>query len=222
MSEVQIIGRLLLAALCGALIGFEREQAQKSAGVRTHTLVAVGAGAFTITSVIGFEGGDESRVAAQIVTGIGFLGAGAIFREGAFVQGLTTAAGLWVVASLGMAAGTGRPFLAVAGTTIALTVLYSMRFVDEAVARRKRQVRDRIEVHIEDTGRLESILKFTRRIDEDAEQVSFKRTGQGTGVLTVSVSEARAEMVADMLASHKGVASTEVLSPLYWPQKKRD
>lgn len=218
MSEIEIVGRLILAAVCGGLIGFERESAQKSAGIRTHTLVAVGAAVFTVVSIIGFEGGDESRVAAQIVTGIGFLGAGAIFREGGSVQGLTTAAGLWVVAALGLSAGSGRIALAIVGTITALVVLYGLQAADRAVARRKRKTHDRLEVELDDTSKLESIIKFTRRIDEDAEQISFKRTGKGSGTLTLSVDENRSEMLAEMLASHKGVADAEILSPLYWPQ----
>jgi len=218
MSEIEIMGRLVLAALCGGLIGFERESAQKAAGIRTHTLVAVGAAVFTVVSTIGFEGGDESRVAAQIVTGIGFLGAGAIFREGGSVQGLTTAAGLWVVAALGLSAGAGKIALAIIGTITALVVLYGLQTADRAVARRKRKTHDRLEVEVDDTTKLESIIKFTRRIDENAEQISFKRTGETTGTLTLSVDENRSEMLAEMLASHKGVADAEVLSPLYWPQ----
>ena len=136
MSPMVMLGRLLLAALCSGFIGYERETAQKSAGLRTHTLVGVGAAVFTVASITGFDGPDESRVAAQIVTGVGFLGAGAIFRDGQFVSGLTTAAGLWVVASLGMAAGSGTYWLAGIGTAVTLSTLYGLRAVDAAVLRR--------------------------------------------------------------------------------------
>ena len=118
MSILAILGRLILAAVCSGLIGYERESARKAAGLRTFTLVGVGAAVFSIVSMIGFEGPDQSRIAAQIVTGVGFLGAGAIFRDGAFVSGLTTAAGLWVVASIGMAAGSGSIELAIVGTVV--------------------------------------------------------------------------------------------------------
>lgn len=222
MNEFEIIGRLLLAALCGGLIGFERETAQKSAGIRTHTLVSVGAAVFTVVSIIGFEGGDESRVAAQIVTGIGFLGAGAIFKEGATVKGLTTAAGLWVVAAIGLASGAGKIALAIVGTVTALAVLYSLQAVDEAVARRRRKSRDLIEVEIDHTAKLESVLKFTQRIDPDADQVSFKRTGEKSALLTLSVAEENSAMLAEMLLAHKAVERAEVLSPLFWPQTSGD
>ncbi len=86
----------------------------------------MGAAIFSVASIIGFEGPDQSRIAAQIVTGVGFLGAGAIFREGAVVSGLTTAAGLWVVASIGIAAGSGTYWLAAIGTLVALGTLYGL------------------------------------------------------------------------------------------------
>ena len=118
MDPFVMFGRLVLAATCSGLIGYERETARKSAGLRTHTLVGVGAAIFSIASIISFDGPDEARIAAQIVTGVGFLGAGAIFRQGALVSGLTTAAGLWVAASIGMAAGSGSYWLASLGTLV--------------------------------------------------------------------------------------------------------
>src|ERR1700691_4145790 len=111
-----------LALLLSALIGLEREMRQKSAGLRTHTLVGVGAALFMLISKYGFndvlEPGrvivDPSRVAAQIVTGVGFLGAGLIFVRGGSVRGLTTAASIWVTAAIGASAGAGLPLLATA------------------------------------------------------------------------------------------------------------
>lgn len=216
MSPFVMLSRLLIAAVCSGVIGFERESAQKSAGLRTHTLVGVGACIFTIASIHGFDGPDESRVAAQIVTGIGFLGAGAIFREGAFVRGLTTAAGLWVVAALGMAAGSGSYGLALVGTIVTIATVYGLKAIDEAVGRRKKKIRRQIEVRIADASRLESLLKFVRRIDPDAEQLDFKRTGDGGAVLVVSCDPGEVGKMSEMLASHKTVASVEELSPLYW------
>lgn len=221
MTEIEIIGRLLLALVCSAVIGFERESAQKDAGFRTHILVGVGAAIFTIVSIIGFEG-DESRVAAQVVTGIGFLGAGAIFKEGATVKGLTTAAGLWVVSAVGLAAGSGSVALAITGTIGVVLVLVLFRRADAIVARRKQRVAYQVEVQLEDTGRLDSLLKFARRVDPNVEQVAFKRTGEKTGDLILAVPEEHAEMLAEMLASHKGVASAEKLSPLFWVHTSKE
>lgn len=117
---------LALALVLSALIGLEREIRQKSAGLRTHTLVGVGAALFMLISKYGFtdvlEPGrvvlDPSRVAAQIVTGVGFLGAGLIFVRRDAVRGLTTAAAIWVTAAIGSASGAGLPVLAVLATGI--------------------------------------------------------------------------------------------------------
>ena len=216
MSPFVILGRLLLAAVCSGLIGYERETAQKAAGLRTHTLVGVGAAVFSVASIISFDGPDQSRIAAQIVTGIGFLGAGAIFREGAFVTGLTTAAGLWVVASIGMAAGSGTYWLAAIGTAVTLGALYGLRTVDAAIARRKAKIRSRLEVHVSDVSKIEALLKFIRRIDPDAEQLDFKRLDEMEGVLVVSCKDSDIAMMSELLASHRTVKKVQELSPLYW------
>ena len=99
--------RLVAATILGGVVGYERERQGKPAGVRTHGMVGLGAALFTVVSLGGFAAGDPARVAAQIVTGIGFLGAGAILHDRAEVRGLTTAASLWVTAAIGMAVGTG-------------------------------------------------------------------------------------------------------------------
>lgn len=103
-----MLGRIAIATVLGAAIGYERERAGKSAGVRTHGMVALGAALFTAVSMYGFgDRGDPGRMAAQIVTGVGFLGAGAILHTRGAVSGLTTAASLWVTAALGTAVGVG-------------------------------------------------------------------------------------------------------------------
>ena len=118
--------RLLLAAALGAIIGYQRERAGKPAGLRTHILICVGAALFTIASAYGFGvGADPGRVAAGIVAGIGFLGAGAIFhRQGGIVEGLTTAATIWAVAAIGLAAGAGLYIIAAVTTAVVLIVLF--------------------------------------------------------------------------------------------------
>lgn len=131
--------RLVLASLlCGA-IGFEREVRDQPAGFRTHILLGLGAALFTLVSAYGFEpftraalggGGlqfDPTRIAAQIVAGVGFLGAGAIIRQGRDVRGLTTAASLWAASAIGMAVGAGYLFGAAAATTLAMATLYALR-----------------------------------------------------------------------------------------------
>ncbi len=122
--ELEMILRVLLAAALGAVIGYQRAIAGKPAGVRTHSLIAIGAALFTVASALGFPDADPTRISAGIVSGIGFLGAGAIIRrEGGLVGGLTTAASIWMVAALGLTAGMGLYVIAVAGGAIVLVVL---------------------------------------------------------------------------------------------------
>jgi putative Mg2+ transporter-C (MgtC) family protein len=131
--------RLALAAVLGGLIGVERELREREAGLRTHLLVALGSALFTIVGAYGFNAflntgasvvrADPTRIAAQIVTGIGFLGAGAIIRQGLSVRGLTTAATLWVVAAVGLAAGAGYYSVAVITTALVLIALYPLRIM---------------------------------------------------------------------------------------------
>jgi len=118
--------RLLLATALGAIIGYQRERAGKSAGLRTHILICAGAALFTVASLYGFGAvADPARVAAGIVAGIGFLGAGAIIRrEEGVVAGLTTAATIWAVAAIGLAAGAGLYLVSAVTTAIVLIVLF--------------------------------------------------------------------------------------------------
>jgi len=132
--------RVVVAAGLGGLVGLERELRDREAGFRTHLLVSVGSCLFTLVSAYGFHeflvgGGnivrtDPTRIAAQIVTGIGFLGAGAIIRQGISVRGLTTAATLWVAAAIGMASGAGYYPGAVIGTVLTLIALGPLRLAD--------------------------------------------------------------------------------------------
>jgi uncharacterized membrane protein YhiD involved in acid resistance len=127
LLQWELMGRVLVAFLLGGVIGIERERRAKVAGLRTHMLVAGGSALFTVASYALFAGEgpgyDPSRVAAQVVSGIGFLGAGAIIQSGGSVAGLTTAASIWMVAALGMAAGGGAFPLAIVSTIIAVVVL---------------------------------------------------------------------------------------------------
>jgi putative Mg2+ transporter-C (MgtC) family protein len=137
MSPLDLTLRLLLAAGLGAAIGLEREMRQKPAGLRTNILIAVGSALFTTVSVhFGDLGGTPDRVAAQIVTGIGFLGAGAILHSGVSVQGLTTAATIWVNAAVGTAVGAGQCLMATVATVITLLVLLVLGRVEVVLERR--------------------------------------------------------------------------------------
>jgi putative Mg2+ transporter-C (MgtC) family protein len=130
LSLLDIIIRVLVAAVLGALIGLDRELSNQPAGLRTHILVTLGSMLFTITGAYIFPAGtniDPTRVAAQVVTGIGFLGAGAILRQGVTVRGLTTAAGLWVTAAVGMAVGFGFWAGAIAVTVVTVVSLFGLK-----------------------------------------------------------------------------------------------
>jgi putative Mg2+ transporter-C (MgtC) family protein len=138
VTELELAGRLSLGLVLGAAIGLERELHRQPAGFRTHSLVALGAALFTIISAYGFigEGIDPTRITAQIVSGIGFIGAGTILQHRGSIRGLTTAASLWAVAAIGMAAGAGMLVMAVVGTALILVVLAVFDRI-EAFARRR-------------------------------------------------------------------------------------
>ncbi|KVM74929.1 MgtC/SapB family protein [Burkholderia stagnalis] len=156
ISHLELMGRLLLAALLGSVVGIERERLNWAAGLRTHMLVCVGASLVMLVSIFGFEDVvgrngivvDPSRVAAQVVSGIGFLGAGSILLRGEVVRGLTTAASLWAVAGIGLAAGGGMYMAAIGATAIVLAILAGVkplerRFIAQRQQRRLRIVADR-------------------------------------------------------------------------------
>ncbi len=149
--QVGLIIRLLGAAAMGAAIGLEREHHGHPAGTRTHLLVALGSAVFTELSIYGFPSSpsapvDPTRIAAQIVTGIGFLGAGAIIKYGASIRGLTTAASLWCAAAVGMAAGTGAWVLAIAGSVIVVVSLGPVGWMTNRVGLAGREADLRLSV----------------------------------------------------------------------------
>lgn len=160
ITELELVLRLVLAAALGAVIGFEREWRDRTAGLRTHMLVCLGAAVFTLVSAYGFSEwyesvpsgqrstivSDPTRIAAQIVTGIGFLGAGAIFRSDDGVKGLTTAASLWMMAAIGLSTGAGYYALAVAATLLMLLVLVALRQVSGRIKRMNRPDQTPLEV----------------------------------------------------------------------------
>ena len=139
--QLDLALRLTVGLVLGAVIGFERELHRQPAGFRTHSLVALGAALFTVVSAYGFTGDnvDPTRIAAQIVSGIGFIGAGTILQYRGHIRGLTTAASLWSVAAIGTAAGAGLYVVAVVGTLLILVILSILDRV-EAVARRRLQL----------------------------------------------------------------------------------
>ena len=174
LSLGELILRVALAAVLGGAIGAERELRERGAGLRTHMLVSVGSALFTLVSAYGFTDFqfstprgivfDPTRIAAQIVTGIGFLGAGAIIRQGLSVRGLTTAATLWVVAAIGLAAGAGYYSAAVVTTAVVLLALGPLRTVARRFYSRVKEEEGRLIVelrHGESGARLLEVLART-------------------------------------------------------------
>ncbi|TMF94675.1 MAG: MgtC/SapB family protein [Chloroflexi bacterium] len=135
-SPLDLMLRLLVALILGAVVGLERERQERAAGLRTVTMVSLGSCLFTIVGAYGFPNTDPSRVAAQIVTGIGFLGAGTIFLRKDLVRGLTTAATIWAVAAIGMAAGTSQYIVALFTTLLILSVLMVLKPIEKRFFKR--------------------------------------------------------------------------------------
>ncbi len=163
MEYIDILIRILSALLLGFAIGLEREMTNKYAGLRTNILVCLGACIFTIISIYGFptfaDGDnvivsqatgvrDTARIAAQVVTGIGFIGGGTVLRHGATVFGLTTAATLWIVASIGMACGAGMYSVAIIGTILSIITLVSVRVFEKNILISSTKNTKRLKVNI--------------------------------------------------------------------------
>ena len=137
IENADILLRIIFSIILGSIIGLERELTNKSAGLRTQIMVCLGSCLFTILSIYGFSTavtlyplGDPSRVAAQIITGIGFIGAGTVLRQGLTVTGLTTASTLWIVAAIGMACGCGKLNIAIVSTILAVAILVLIRILE--------------------------------------------------------------------------------------------
>ncbi|HUP55285.1 MAG TPA: MgtC/SapB family protein [Methylomirabilota bacterium] len=185
--QVDLSTRMLIAAALGAMIGLEREIHDHPAGMRTHLLVSLGSAIFTELSIFAFTGPpapngslptDTSRVAAQIVSGIGFLGAGAILKFGTSIRGLTTAASLWTTAAIGMAAGAGEWLIAAVGTFIVVVSLWPLNALLARI--RKPGVHD-IRLRLE-VGRLEALGDVSRLLAErrvEMAGINSQRIGKG-------------------------------------------
>jgi putative Mg2+ transporter-C (MgtC) family protein len=166
--------RLSIACGLGAAIGFEREIRDREAGIRTHLLVSLGSALFTIVSAYGFHeflaSGDNivrtdpTRIAAQIVTGIGFLGAGAIIREGLSIRGLTTAATLWVVAAIGMACGAGYYWPAAAATVLTILALWPLRLLAYRLIEQMKPEENRVTVELKEGEPLTRLLALVQNV----------------------------------------------------------
>jgi putative Mg2+ transporter-C (MgtC) family protein len=214
--------RLALAAALGGLIGIERELREREAGLRTHLLVALGAALFTIVGAYGFHAflasgqsvvrADPTRIAAQIVTGIGFLGAGAIIRQGLSVRGLTTAATLWVVAAVGLAAGAGYYSAAVITTALVLIALYPLRIAAYRILHRFRPEDRRLLVELPAGEPPGSVIDEIERSGARIDSIEVSQEGERRR-LELDVALPR-EIAAPRLVAR--IADVEHVSDVRW------
>ena len=212
LSLGELILRIALAAALGGAIGAERELRERGAGLRTHLLVSVGSALFTLVSAYGFQDFDygsqngivfdPTRIAAQIVTGIGFLGAGAIIRQGLSIRGLTTAATLWISAAIGLAAGAGYYSAAIVTTAAVLIALVPLRYVARRTLRRVRHEEGRLLVELRAGESGARVLEILTRAGARPNMLEFaEEHGRRRVAIDVALagSLTPAELVADLL-----------------------
>ena len=166
-AQMQMLTRLILACILGGVIGLERESGERPAGFRTHTLVCTGSCLFMLVSIYGFNDmgtvRDPARLAAQVVSGVGFLGAGTIMHEGVNVKGLTTAASIWMVSAIGLATGAGLYAVAFFSTALMLATLIIFSRWGKAVNFAKHSERFSLKIKaVDKPGHFETIMSYLR------------------------------------------------------------
>ena len=223
-QQLEISLRLVVAALLGSAIGLEREIHAHPAGMRTHLLVSLGSAAFTVLSIFFFatpaapNGSiptDPSRIAAQVVSGIGFLGAGAILKYGTSVRGLTTAASLWATAAVGMAAGAGAWVVAVSSTVLVVLSLGPLNWV---IARLRLRPDSLFRLRVV-TGRLEALGEISHTVTLSRAEiagVSTQRLGEGRYEIELDLrplAGTREDTIIAAVAAMPGVEIIEAGAP---------
>lgn len=208
MDQWIMLLRVLGAVAAGTAIGMERELRYKEAGVRTHALICGGAAIFVLISQFGFAGDyDASRVASTIVSGIGFLGAGMILHKHVHIQGLTTAAGMWATAAIGMAMGTGMYILAVGGTVLVLFVQLIM-FVEWKIFRSKSWRTYRIVYTISYNNQLTQLLAVRKIISS-----TITRSSDGSLICSALIKADASlnwEQASEIMLQHPYIQSIEL------------
>src|SRR5215212_7961842 len=219
--QLDLSVRLIVAAALGLAVGFEREIHGHPAGLRTHMLVAAGSGLFTVLSAYGFRDVsaiygasapiDPTRIAAQIVSGIGFLGAGAILKDGVVIRGLTTAASLWATSAVGMAAGAGEYIIAVVATATILVSLWPINALAERLhgtAIPAVQLRLSME-HLESLGRVTGILVANRL---EIGQISTQRLGKSSFRADLAIRGRTPSVIAAAMAAIEELEGVDIIS----------
>ena len=216
--QLDLAVRLLAAAALGGAVGAEREIHNHPAGIRTHMLVALGSGLFTVLSIDGFlgEGGgtapvDPTRIAAQIVSGIGFLGAGAILKDGVVIRGLTTAASLWATAAVGMAAGAGEYVLALVAAVIILVSLWPINALAERLhGTSMPEVQLRLSLtRVEALGEISAALAVGK-IEIGA--IQTQRVGKGSYRADLSIRGRSTAAIAAVLEAIEEIPGVDIIS----------
>ena len=214
--QIDLSLRLIVAASLGLAVGFEREIHGHPAGLRTHMLVAVGSALFTVLSAYAFGGAgdpniDPTRIAAQIVSGIGFLGAGAILKDGIVIRGLTTAASLWATSAVGMAAGAGEHLIAAVATGVILVSLWPINALAERLhgtAAPEVQLRLSME-HLEALGEVTSILVSHRL---EIGQISTQRLGKASFRADLAIRGRTSSVIASAIAAVDELEGVDIIS----------
>lgn len=209
--QIDLLIRLLLSAVLGAAIGIEREVRDQPAGMRTHMLVSVGSATFTVLSIYAFDapGADPARVAAQIVSGIGFLGAGAILKYGVNVRGLTTAASLWAVAAVGMAAGAGAWGVALGATAIVIFSLGPLRFVERRLFGGEHN-RLQVQVTAADAAALGRLFQAISERKVHVREIASTRSETGTHQVELELRGGSTERTGQLLAELDAIDGVDV------------
>jgi putative Mg2+ transporter-C (MgtC) family protein len=217
LQDLDLSVRLILASVLGLAVGFEREIHGHPAGLRTHMLVAVGSALFTVISAYGFGAGsvaapiDPTRIAAQIVSGIGFLGAGAILKDGIVIRGLTTAASLWATSAVGMAAGAGEYVIAAVATGVILVSLWPINALAERLhGTAVPEVQLRLSLtRLEALGSVTGILIGHRL---DIGQISTQRLGKENFRADVAIRGRTPSVIAAAIAAIDDLDGVDVIS----------
>ena len=217
--QLELSGRLVLAAILGAAIGLERELHDHPAGMRTHLLVSLGSAMFAVISAYGYASffaanptavDNPQRIAAQIVSGIGFLGAGAIIQAGRWVRGLTTAASLWATAAIGLAVGSGEYVLAIVGTTL---IVLSLGPLNWLIARRRGQSEQLLRLRLEATGlsALGNVTATAVRAGGEVSRVESRKIGKGRYEVELLLRLPNRISAAEVVGSLDALADVDVV-----------
>ena len=224
--QFEIVFRLILAAVLGGIVGMERGSGDRPAGFRTHILVCAGSALIMLVSMYGFEGFDKvpfeypknrdsARIAAQVVSGIGFLGAGTILHEGITVRGLTTAASLWMISAIGLATGAGMYFVGVAATIITFITLTTFHSVEKrfAVANSKSDKKYLRVVALNSPGIVARVASFLSRNNVTVKTINVQNSSLNDAVVLELYLKFNKElelgMIMDGLQQIEGIKSIE-------------